>query len=204
MAHVVATLPSPSASRRLLGLAGILGGAVLLAAFVVDIAPDLNNVRLILFNLGAIAVVVAHRQRVAASPPLVALVAGATVLANAWYLSMVVLSLDRPNPFGGDFGLVFFWAAVAMWLSDAAFGVVMLRLGAVTRWGAAALAIGSMLAFTGIDRLGLTSPENPTMFGPLSLVGIALNGLGWILLGLDVATRGGAPAARPHQRQHQH
>ena len=197
MAHAVATLPSPSASRRLLGLAGILGGAVLLAAFVVDIAPDLNNVRLILFNLGAIAVVVAHRQQVAASLTLVALVAGATVLANVWYLSMVVLSIDRPNPFGGGFGLEFFWAAIAMWLSDAAFGVVILRLGAVTRWGAAALAIGSLLTFTGIDRLALTSPENPTIFGPVSLIGIALNGLGWILLGLDVATRAGAPAARP-------
>jgi hypothetical protein len=30
----------------------------------------------------------------------------------------------------------------------------------------------------------------PTIFGPLSLLGIALNGLGWDLLGLDVALRG--------------
>ena len=201
MAHAVAA--SPSLSSRVLGLAGVLGGLVLLAAFVMDIAPDLNNVRLILFNLGAVAVVVAvHRRQVAASPPLVALVAGATVLANVWYLSMVLLTTDRPNPFAGEFGLAFFGAAVALWLTDAALGVVTLRAGAVTRWGALALAFGSLLAFTGIDRLGLTSPAHPTIFGPVSLVGIALNGLGWILLGLDVATRGSTSAARPHQHQH--
>ena len=182
---------SPTASNRALGLAGILGGAVLLAAFVVDIEPDLNNARLILFNIGAIAVVLAvHRGQVAAAPTLARSVAGAALLANAWYLTMVVLAIGRPNPFAGDFGLVFFWAAIAMWLTDAAFGIVALRLGLVTRWGAIALAIGSALAVTGIDRLALTSPANPTIFGPLSLIGIALNGLGLILLGLDVATRG--------------
>ena len=181
---------SPSASTRILGKAGIVGGIVLLAAFVVEIAPDLNSVRLVLFNLGAIAIVIAvHRRQVAASPTLARTVAGATVLANAWYLSMVVLAIDRPSPFAGEFGLVFFWAAVVMWLMDAAFGVVTLRLGLVPRWGAAALAIGSVLALTGIDRLGLTSVANPTIFGPIALIGIALNGLGSILLGVDVATR---------------
>jgi hypothetical protein len=79
-------------------------------------------------------------------------------------------------------------------LTDAAFGLVTLRLGVVTRWGALALAIGSVLATTGNDRLGLTSAENPTIFGPLALAGIALTGIGWILLGFDIATRGRAPA----------
>ena len=196
MAHAVAT--SPPAPSRLLGLAGILGGAVLLAAFVVEVAPDLNNVRLVLFNLGAIAIVVAvHGRQVAASPTLARAVATAAVLANAWYLSMVVLATGRPSPFAGEFGLAFFYAGVALWLTDAAFGVVTLRLRAVTRWGALALAIGSVLALSGMDRLGLTSPENPTIFGPLALIGAALNGLGWILLGLDIATRGLVTAARP-------
>ena len=188
MTHAIAS--SPSASGRVFGLLGMVGGIVLLAAFVVEIAPDLNSVRLGLFNLGAIAIVIAvHRRQVAASPTLARTVAGATVLANAWYLSMVVLAIDRPNPIAGDFGLVFFWAAVAMWLTDAAFGVVTLRLGLVPRWGALALAIGSLLALTGIDRLGLTSVANPTIFGPIALIGVALNGLGLILLGVDVATR---------------
>ena len=195
MTHALAT--SPSASTRILGMAGIVGGIVLLAAFVVEIAPDLNSVRLVLFNLGAIAIVIAvHRRQVAVSPTLARTVAGATVLANAWYLSMVVLATGRPSPFTGEFGMVFFWAGVALWLADAAFGVVNLRLRAVTRWGALALAVGSVLAFTGIDRLGLTSVANPTIFGPIALIGIALNGLGWILLGVDVATRR-VIAARP-------
>lgn len=176
---------------RLLGVAGILGGAVLLAAFVVAVPADLNNVRLIIFNLGAIAVVVAvHRRQVAVSPTLARAVAVAAVLANAWFLSMVVLATGRPNPFAGDFGLVFFYAALALWLADAAFGVVTLRLHVVAPWGPLALAIGSVLALTGIDRLELTSVSNPTIFGPLALIGVALNGVAWILLGLDVATDG--------------
>jgi hypothetical protein len=176
---------------RLLGVAGILGGAVLLAAFVVAVPADLNNVRLIIFNLGAIAVVVAvHRRQVAVSPTLARAVAVAAVLANAWFLSMVVLATGRPNPFAGDFGLVSFYAALALWLADAAFGVVTLRLHVVAPWGPLALAIGSVLALTGIDRLELTSVSNPTIFGPLALIGVALNGVAWILLGLDVATDG--------------
>jgi hypothetical protein len=189
MAQAVAT--SPSASSRALGVAGILGGAALLAAFVVEIAPDVNNVRLVVFNIGAIAVVLAvHRGQVAAAPTLAATVAGAALLANAWYLAMVILATGRLQPFAGDFGLVFFVAGAAMWLTDAAFGLVALRLGVVARWGALALAIGSVLALTGMDRLELSPRDNPTIFGPLGLAGVALNGIGWILLGVDVATRG--------------
>jgi hypothetical protein len=200
MAHAVAA--SPSATSRALGAAGILGGAGLLAAFIVEIAPELNNVRLVLFNIGAIAIVVAvHRRQMAASPTLARAAATSAVLANAWYLAMVVLAIGRPHPFAGDFGLVIFAAGAAMWLTDAAFGLVTLRLGGVMRWGALALAIGSVLAFTGMDRLELTSRDNPTIFGPLALAGIALNGIGWILLGLDLATRRGAQEAQPRDVQ---
>ena len=197
MAHTFAT--SPSTSSRLLGMAGLLGGAVLLAAFVIDIAPGLNDLRLVLFNVGAMAVVIGvHRRQASAAPGLALLGAVPAFLANAWYVAMVLLAIGRPNPFGGDFGVVYFAAGVALWLTDAWFGFVTLRLGSVTRWGAFALAIGSILALTGIDRLELTSPGNPTIFGPLSLVGIALNGIGWILLGLDVATHGRA-TTQPRQ-----
>jgi hypothetical protein len=66
--------------------------------------------------------------------------------------------------------------------------------------GALALAIGSLLAVTGMDRLEWTTRDNPTIFLPLSLAGIALNGLGWILLGIDVATRRRpAPEGQPVQ-----
>jgi hypothetical protein len=84
-----------------------------------------------------------------------------------------------------------------MWLADAAFGLVSLRLGVVSRLGALALAVGSVLAIMGMDRFGLTSADNPTILGTLALAGIALNGIGWILLGLDVATRRRAPEAEP-------
>ncbi len=191
MAHSPAT--SAPISSRVVGLAGILGGVVLLAAFVIEIAPGLNNLRLVLFNVGAMAVVTAVYRLEAPAAPITALLGAVPAfLANAWYLAMVVLAMGRPHPFAGDFGLVFFAAAVALWLTDAWFGFVTLRLGSVTRWGALALAIGSILALTGVDRLELTSPANPTIFGPLSLLGIALNGIGWILLGLDVATHAGA------------
>jgi hypothetical protein len=194
VAHSLATAP-PSNSSRALGLVGILGGAVLLVVFVVDISPELNAARIYLFLVGAMAIVIGVHRRQASVAPLVGLLGAVpALLANAWYLMMMILATDRPHPFGGDFGFVFFAAAVAMSLTDAAFGLVTLRLGVVTRWGALALAIGSILTVTGIDRLGLTS----TIFGPLSQVGIVLSGIGWILLGLDVATR-----RRPSEAQRQ-
>src|SRR2546426_2672068 len=45
VAHSLAA--SPSTSSRVLGLVWVVGGAVLLAAFVVDIAPGLNVLRLV-------------------------------------------------------------------------------------------------------------------------------------------------------------
>jgi len=175
-----------SSTSAMLAVVGILGGAVLLAAFVVEIPSDLNAFRLMLFNAGAIAIVVgAHRRHAAVAPTLALLGAVPAVLANAWYFAMIVLATGRPEPFAGDFGFVFFLAAVVMWLTDAAFGLVALRLGIVWRWAALALAIGSVLAVLGIDRLELTSPNNPTIFGSLALTGVALNGIAWILLGLD-------------------
>ena len=194
----LAMAPSPSPASRILGLAGILGGAVLLAAFAIEISSDLNTVRLVLFHVGAIAIVLAvHRRQVAASPTLARAVAIAAVLANVWNLSWLVLSTGRESPFAGDFGLIYFYAGLALWLTDAAFGAVTLRLRAVSRWGALALVVGSLLAVAGMDRLGLTSSTSPTIFGPLGLTGVALNGLAWIVLGIDIATQGRATPARP-------
>lgn len=179
------------ASTRLLGLAGLAGGAVLLAAFVVEIPPDLDGARLVMFSLGAIAVVMALYRRQTDVPGTLYRVASvAAIVANAWHLSMVVLSIGRASPFAGDFGLVSFYAALAMWLADAAFGAAVVRSSVASRWGPLALAIGSVLAIAGMDRFGLTSPSNPTIFGPVALTGVALNGLGWVLLGLDLASGG--------------
>jgi hypothetical protein len=206
VAHTLAR--PPSRSSRLLGLLGILGGVVLLAAFLVEISPGLNNFRLMLFNAGAIAIVVAiHRRQASVAPGLLTLTALAAALANSAHLVATFVVASRIEPIGaGDLGLVYFYVGLAMWLTDAAFGLVALRLGVVARWGALALAIGSLLAILGMDRLGLTSPANPSIFGPVALIGVALNGVGWVALGIDLATRrrsSGAPhaAARPALRE---
>jgi hypothetical protein len=185
---------SPSTSSRVLGLIGILGGVALLAPFLpIAMAPGFDIVRILLFNVGAIAIVIAvHRRQAAAAPRLALLAAFPAVVANGWYAAWLLISP------ASEFGLIGFFAGVAMWLTDAAFGLVTLRLGVVTRLGALALAIGSVLAITGIDRLGLIA-SNPTIFGPLSLAGAVLNGLGWILMGLDIATRRRASTAQPQE-----
>jgi hypothetical protein len=187
------TVP-PSTSSRLLGLIGIVGGAFLLAAFVVDIAPDVNVFRGIMFPVGAMAIVLAvHRRQSSTAPTLAFAGAAPAFVANVWTLGMMLLTIGNPHPFAGVLGWMGFWGAVAMWLGDAWFGLVTLRLGVATRWGALALAIGSLFAVAGLDRFELTS----TIFGPLALAGIALNGIGWILLGVDVALRRRAPKVLP-------
>lgn len=188
----------PTAAARTLGAAGVLGGLVLLAAFVTDIRPDLNWVRLVLFNVGAIAIGIAMARRAMTPRAAVVLTAGAVILTNTMHLAMTVLSLGIERPFAGDFGFVFFLITAAMWLFDAAFGVVLasrrdLTEGLAGRLGAVALATGSLLAIMGMDRLGLVSPDHDSIFKTLALVGVFLNGLAWIVLGLDVALGRRAP-----------
>jgi hypothetical protein len=185
---------APSGWTRALGLVGIVGGVVLMAAFLPNIrwSSEFFNLRLVLFNAGAIAIVVAvHRRQAGGSGRASVAVALAAILANAWYLAMVVLSIGRPQPPEGDpdFRLVMFFAGAAMWWADSAFGLVTLRLGMVSRSGALALMIGSVLAFTGMDRLELLQGDFAWLFSPAALAGIALNGIGWILIGLDLAVR---------------
>lgn len=187
VAHSVAVAPTPAS--RLLGLIGVLGGAVLLAAFVIDMSPDVMNVRLVLFNLGAMAVVLAvHRRQSPASPRLALAAAIPALVANALYLLIVVRLVARPGePGPGDYGQIFAYAAGAMWLSDLWFGLVTLWLGVVNRIAALALVVGSLFAFIG---MGILIPvDRGTAFETLILGGIAVHGLGWILLGLDVALR---------------
>lgn len=191
---------TPSALSRAFGLAGVLGGAALLAGFFpFDWDARFFQLRLILFIAGAMAIIFAvHRRQVRVAPALASFAAVPALLANAWYLGMVVLSIGALQPFAGDSGLVFFAAGIALWISDAVFGLVTLRLAVVERWGSLAVAIGSLLVFTGMDRLGLTSSANPTIFEPLALTGGALTGIGWILMGIDISrgTRVNAPAGR--------
>jgi hypothetical protein len=191
----------PSIATRALGVAGMLGGLGLLLAYVVEIPPALNTVRLVLFCAGAVAIGVAlygrhaevsRRLALAGTIPLIA--------ANGWYIAWILLALGRERPFAGDFGMLGFWAGLAFWLADAGFGLVALRLGVVWRWVALVLAVGSLMAITGMDRLELTSQVNPTIFTPIALTGVALNGFAWVLLGLEIVVpslRGGGHTVAP-------
>ncbi len=183
------SLPGPpSIVLRALGIVGIVGGLALLAAFAVEIAPALNNVRIVLFLGGAIAIAVAVHPYHARQSKWFALAGAVPIcLGNASYVAWVLLSVGRERPFAGDFGLVGFYAGLAFWLGDAWFGLVALRLRVLARPALVVLLVGSLLAITGIDRLELTSDASPTIFGPLSLLGAALNGLAWVLLGIEVA-----------------
>jgi hypothetical protein len=146
---------------------------------------------LALFFVGAMAVAAATYAPLATRGRGVARTAvGLVLVANAWGLAMGAISALFSIPVGpGTFGVVYFWAGLAWWLADALFGFVSLRLGGWARLGGLALGVGSLLAITGMDRLELTSSRNPTIFGPLSLTGIALNGVGWIVLGLWLIAR---------------
>jgi hypothetical protein len=178
-----------SVANRGLGVVGVLGGLVLLAAFVMDVPPAWNTARLLLFAAGAVAVAMAvHGRHAAAARPLALAGTVPVVLANAALIAWLLLAEGRERPFAGDFGLVGFWVGLAAWLADAWFGIVALSLGVVWRPAALVLAVGSVLAIAGMDRLGLTSAANPTVFGSIGLTGVALNGLAWVLLGLDIAT----------------
>jgi hypothetical protein len=196
----------PSIAMRLLGLLGVAGGLILVSAFVVFIPGTFNLGRLVLFNVGAAAIAIAVLRHAGASSARLVLTAAAVavILANAWYTAMVVLSIGRPEYPRPDpeFRWVFLWAGVAMWWADAAFGIAVTRLRGAARWAGPALAVGSLLGFTGMGHLELANGEAGWFFGPASQVGIAMNGLGWIVLGVVVATRrrriAGSAAAVPN------
>jgi hypothetical protein len=180
--------PTPPSIRGL-GLFGVIGGVVLLAAFVVDISSELNLVRLILFNVGAMAVALAvHRRQGARAPRLSLAVATAVIVANAWYLAMLLLAIGRPvfpepDP---EFRRIEFYAGAAMWLSDAAFGLVAFRLRAVPRWAGLGLAVGTFFGFLGMGNLELVSGDYGWFFTPLALGGIGLGGIAWVVLGASL------------------
>jgi hypothetical protein len=189
VAHSLTLAPTPV--TRLLGVLGLLGGASLLAAFIVDIPADANYVRLFVFGIGGLTVVTAIHLRQRLQSPRRALAGALPALVfGSWALVMQLLVVGREPPvFGGTFGWVFFWASISTWLGFAWFGAVTFRLHQVTRVGAAALAVGSLLAILGIDRLGLVSVTQPNVFNVVALTGVFLHGLAWVLLGLDVTFR---------------
>lgn len=193
LAHSMSLAPTPAS--RVLGLLGVMGGAFLLVAFVVEMSPDLGNLRLVPFNLGAIAVVLAvHRRQSSVSPRLALAAAIPALISNTVYLLIIVRLVAQPGELGrGDYGPMFAYTAGAMWLSDLWFGLVAMWLGVVSRPSALALVVGSVFAFLGMGIFGLV--EQGTPFETLVLGGIALHGLAWMLLGAEVALRRRTPAA---------
>lgn len=195
--------PEPPRFGRILAALGIVGGLVLVAAFVPSLAwPEgWFPARVALFNAGAIAIVVASARRYPdlLRRPLARAAVVAAIAANAAYLAMVILSIGRPvfpepDP---EFRTVFLWIGVAMWWADVAFGIAAIRLPGLARLGALALAVGSVGAFSGMGHLQLLEGDLGWLFGPVSQVGIALNGLGWIALGIALARRGPTVTAGP-------
>ena len=189
---------------KALGLLGIVGGIVLVSVWIpfLRFVPETSNLaRLVLFTLGAVAIAIAVARGWSSAFRLIAPVAVATVVANAWHLAVIVASIGRPvypqpDP---EFRLFADYAAAAMWLTDAALGFVVWRVGGLARWAGVALGLGSIFALAGMARLGLFDGDYGWFFAPASQVGIALNGIGFILLGLAVATRRRPPIEHPTQ-----
>jgi hypothetical protein len=102
------------------------------------------------------------------------------------------------SPFSGPFGAFTFWSSAALWLTAAVYGAAMLKIGAAwqgmprwlavaTRLGAVAL-LGSSVAWLGDDRLGLVGSEPyGELWSAIALIGVFLNGAGWVILGAVLA-----------------
>ena len=178
--------PAPTPTMRLLGLLGVAGGLILVSGFAFFITGTFNVARLVLYNAGAVAITVAicrmARDRMGRwSLALAAFV----IVANVAYAAGTLYTGQLEHPFAGVRGVVYAWITMAMWLSDGLFGLVALRLGGFIGLGGASLALGG-LGILGMDRFW----EPSELAGLLAATGVALNGIGWILLGLVVAFRG--------------
>lgn len=191
VAHSATIAPSPAG--RLLGLVGVIGGGFLLLGYVNldEWTPDLFNLRLLLFNLGAMAVgLAAYPRHAAVSRPLALAGTIPVVVANAAYLLFTLKLVAQPGELGpGDYQPVglFILTAAAMWLADAWFGLFALRVGVLNRWSALALLVGSIAAFVGMSNFGLA--PSGSLVEKVILIGVALHGFAWVLLGIELALR---------------
>ncbi|MGZ8563202.1 MAG: hypothetical protein ACXWWU_06250 [Candidatus Limnocylindria bacterium] len=197
VAHSAATVPSFSA--RALGIAGVLAGLVLIVPFLITLDTAWYPARVVLFNALVIAVALGlYRRQAATSPRLAIAITALVVLANALNLVLAIFSWTGANPIAGLFGTVSFLAGVVLWGAAATYGAGSLAIGAFSRWGAILLVIGSLVGMTGLDRFGLTHGDFGAFFDAAAQIGIAMHGVGWILLGAELALRAsrrGVPTA---------
>ncbi len=194
MAQSLATF-EPTRTMRLLGIFGALGAVLLLVAFgtVALEAPALNQLRLIIFALGGAAIAFAfYRRQALVAPTLALLTTAGVVIAGAWYVAWLLLSANLDRPFVGTFGLIGLFASIALWVSPAIWAIGLLHTGAVwqgmTRTEALAtktgtvILLGSVVAWLGDDRLGLVDSLWGDMWQSVALAGVAMNGIGWLIL----------------------
>lgn len=198
----------PTRSMRWLGLFGLIGGLLLLAAFL-TFAPFetqiANTVRLVVFTLGGAAIALAfHRRQALVAPSVAYVTTTLVVLAGGAYALWTIASQWVSSPFLGTFGALGFVAGIALWLSAAIYGAGALTinaiwrgmrppLGLIARLGAIAL-LGSAVAWLGDDRLGLVdSDPYGRIWSTVAMAGVALNGIGWVLLGTVLVLSGRAP-----------
>ena len=197
VAHSAATVPTLAA--RVLGIAGILAGVVLIVPIAVTIDQSWYPARVVLFNALVIALALGlHRRQAAASSRLALTITSFVVVANAINLLLAVFAWIDVNPIGPQFGYVSFLAGVLLWSAAAAYGAGSLAIGAFARRGGILLVIGALVGITGLDRFGLTHGDFGAFFDFGAQLGIALVGVAWIRLGWELArrvSRRGAPAA---------
>ena len=208
VAHSLATF-EPTRSMRMLGLFGILGAALLLWAFISFNPfqdPAVNRVRLVLFGLAGGAIALAFYRRQALVAPTMALLATAgVVIAGIWYAATVIVSTGVDHPFIGPFGFVTLLAGMALWITPAIWSIAMLHTGAgwqgmtptrtlVMKVGLSVL-IGSIVGWIGDDRLGMVDSLWGEVWQTVALVAVALNGVGWLILGAVLVVPGRGPRA---------
>ncbi|MEO7664651.1 MAG: hypothetical protein ABIV26_05940 [Candidatus Limnocylindrales bacterium] len=183
--------PAPGWSRTF-GIIGILGGSLLVAALVPNLpwTSQVFNLRLVVFGLGAIAVIVAIEARQWATGRArwwSLAVSAAAIIATAAHLALSIAFTTRPQPPAPDpeFRPLYALAANLMWASTALFGLVALRIGVASRLGSSMLLVGSVLAAIGVS--GNLSRELALSLQGLTVAGVVMVGLAWIVLGIDVA-----------------
>jgi hypothetical protein len=187
----------PTRSMRLLGMLGIVGAVLLLLAFITSVPFEdqaLSTVRLLTFDLAGAAIALAfYRRQSPASPRLVLLTTAAVVIGGVWSASGLLLAPGVDRPAIGTFGLLQLFANITLWVSPAAWAIAALHTGALWRGmtrsqGFAAKAglwtlIGSAVAWFGDDRLGMVDSLWGEMWQTVALAGVAMNGIGWLVLG---------------------
>ena len=187
----------PTRGMRLLGLFGVVGAVLLLWAYL-SWDPFTNEtlwtIRLVVFALAGAAIALAfYRRQAQAAPTLALLTTAFVVIASIWYAAWIVISLNVERPFIGTFGLVGLFAGIALWTSPTVWAIGLLHTGAAwagmsrglalaTRIGTILL-VGSIAGWLGDDRLGMVDSLWGEMWATVALTGVAVNGLGWLVLG---------------------